>query len=196
MLLLDLGIMVRDLKLPTRRVVHVGGNVGEEGELYSSWESQVIWFEPRPDAALQIRQKYPRHIVVEAAAGSALGYEQIWLASNGQSSSLMKPNVHLDAYPGIAFKRGYDVPVIPVDVIAKETDGLVVDAQGYEESVLDGASNCLERCSWIYLEVNRAELFCGCPNIDRLDEMLSRFWRIETRWVAGMDWGEALWIAK
>lgn len=195
-MLLDLGKIVRDRGLPTRRVVHVGGNVGEEGELYSRWGSQVIWFEPRPEAALQIRAKYPQHMVVEAAAGAAVGYVGIWLASNGQSSSLLEPESHLDCHPEVTFKRGYEVPVIPVDAVAQETDALVVDAQGYEERVLKGAGKCLEQCSWIYMEVNRGELFRGCPHIERLDEMLHRYRRIKTRWVVGTDWGDALWMVK
>lgn len=195
-MLIDLAQIVRERRLPVGRVIHVGGNIGEEGELYSSWGSQVIWFEPRADAAMQIRRKYPTHIVVEAAAGATVGFSPIWLASNGQSSSLLRPRAHLELHPEISFERSCEVPVIPVDLVAQESDALVVDAQGYEEYVLEGARKCLGRCQWVYLEVNRAELFKGCPTIERLDELLVRHRRVETRWVLGRNWGDALWVLK
>jgi len=182
--------------LPRRRIVHVGGNVGEEGTLYHSWGSQVIWWEPRPDAAAEIRSRYADDLVVEAAAGNGIGITELHLASNGQSSSLLAPVTHLQEHPEVTFAGRLRVAVMPLDLVVSWADGLVCDVQGYEDRVLVGAQRLLSTLSWVYLEVNRAELYRDCAQIATLDALLGDFDRVATHWEPGHDWGDALWVRK
>jgi FkbM family methyltransferase len=180
--------------LPRRRIVHVGGNVGEEGPLYRSWGSQVIWFEPRTEAAQYVRRRYPEDIVVQAAAGETVTIADLHLASNGQSSSLLEPANHLHEHPEVTFTGLERVLVMPLDLVVQVADGLVADVQGYEDRVLAGASNLLDTLSWVYLEVNRADVYRQCARIEQLDAMLPAFTRVATQWEPGHDWGDAIWI--
>lgn len=182
--------------LPRRRIVHVGGNVGEEGPLYRSWGSEVIWWEPRPEAADYLRRRYPDDIVVQAAAGEAVTIADLYLASNGQSSSLLEPANHLREHPEVTFKGLERVLIMPLDVIVQKADGLVADVQGYEDRVLAGASKLLDTLTWVYLEVNRADVYCECARIEQLDDMLKAFTRVATQWEPGHDWGDAIWIRR
>ena len=54
--------------------------------------------------------------------------------------------------------------------------------------------NYLKYFKWIYLEVNRAEVYKDCWLIDKIDAFLSYygFERVETKWVG--NWGDALYI--
>jgi FkbM family methyltransferase len=193
-MLIDLNQHLADL--PKRRIVHVGGNVGEEGPLYRSWGSQVIWLEPRPGAAEAIRQRYPDDMVVQAAAGAGCGVVDMHLASNGQSSSLLAPHKHLDEHPEVRFCGTQQVAMVQLDLIVTRADGLVADVQGYEDRVLLGARGLLKSLSWVYLEVNRAELYRECARIETLDELLAGFDRVVTHWEPGHDWGDALWVRR
>lgn len=181
---------------PKARIVHVGGNVGEEGRLYQEWGSQVIWWEPRPDAAAEIRSRYADDLVVEAAAGNSLGVFDMHLASNGQSSSLLEPVTHLREHPEVTFAGRVRVAVMPLDLVVHRADGLVCDVQGYEDRVLVGAQRLLGTLSWVYLEVNRGELYRDCAQIQTLDALLGDFDRVATYWEPGHDWGDALWLRR
>jgi FkbM family methyltransferase len=192
-MLIDLREHLRDL--PKHRIVHVGGNVGEEGGLYQEWGSQVIWFEPRHDAAEQIRHRYAEDLVVEAAAGNTFGWHDLHLASNGQSSSLLEPETHLREHPEVRFHGRQRVAVVPLDVVIHRADGLVADVQGYEDRVLVGAQRLISTLSWVYLEVNRAELYRDCARIEALDALLGDFERVATCW-SDHNWGDALWVRR
>lgn len=181
---------------PKGRIVHVGGNVGEEGRLYQEWGSQVIWWEPRPEAAAEIRSRYADDLVVEAAAGCTVGLMTLNLASNGQSSSLLAPATHLQEHPEVTFTRCMQVVVVPIDMIVHRADGLVCDVQGYEDRVLVGANRLLGSLSWVYLEVNKGELYRDCARIETLDALLGDFERVATHWEPGHDWGDALWVRR
>lgn len=178
--------------LPRAVVAHVGGNFGEERETYRSWGSRVYWWEPRPEAASELRRNCPDDVVVEAAAGESAGRGVMRLSSGGQSSSLLRPTGHLAAYPHISFEGELEVSVLPLDMVVARADGLVVDTQGYEDRVLHGATRLLGGLSWAFIEVYKEDLYEGGARIEDLDSILSGFRRVETVWAGA--WGDALWV--
>jgi hypothetical protein len=70
-----------------------------------------------------------------------------------------------------------------------------MDVQGYELEVLKGSKKTLENVEYIYTEVNRANVYDGCVQIEELDSFLRGFGfgRKETNW-EGVTWGDALYI--
>jgi hypothetical protein len=72
-----------------------------------------------------------------------------------------------------------------------------MDVQGYELEVLKGASKFLSHIQFIYCEVNRAEVYEGCPMIEEIDQFLGEynFERVDTNW-AGDTWGDALYVKR
>ena len=74
-----------------------------------------------------------------------------------------------------------------------------IDVQGYELEVLNGATKSLEDVDYILSEVNKAELYKGCPMIEDIDEFLGKFSfsRVKLEWyTGGEDWGDALYIKR
>jgi hypothetical protein len=69
---------------------------------------------------------------------------------------------------------------------------LMMDVQGYELEVLKGARETLGSIDHVFTEINRAELYEGCPMAEDLDLFLAGFgfFRAETDW-AGGTWGDA-----
>jgi hypothetical protein len=54
----------------------------------------------------------------------------------------------------------------------------------------------MNQLKYIYVEVNKRELYEGCTRVDDLDQFLSDFGfkRKTTRWVLGKGWGDALYL--
>ena len=74
---------------------------------------------------------------------------------------------------------------------------LNIDVQGYELEVLMGAQELLPQISMIIAEVNRDEMYAGCPMIEDIDNFLAEhgFKREHTSWQSP-SWGDALYIKK
>ena len=72
---------------------------------------------------------------------------------------------------------------------------LNLDIQGAELLALKGMKNSLEKINYIYTEVNSAEVYKKCAQIEELDEYLSEFGfkRVETK-MTPYEWGDAFYI--
>jgi hypothetical protein len=70
-----------------------------------------------------------------------------------------------------------------------------IDVQGYELEVFKGGSEYLNHIDYVMTEVNRDEVYKGCPRIEELDEYLGTygFERVESTWDGG-TWGDALYV--
>jgi hypothetical protein len=82
-----------------------------------------------------------------------------------------------------------------IDLDLSKYNFLNIDVQGYELEVFKGAFGSLKNIDYIISEVNRDEIYEGCPHIDELDNFLIQFnlQRVETNW-AGDTWGDAFYI--
>ena len=50
-----------------------------------------------------------------------------------------------------------------------------IDVQGYELEVFKGSLKTLEKIDYIYSEVNKAELYEGCAQMNELDNFLGEY---------------------
>ena len=76
---------------------------------------------------------------------------------------------------------------------------LCIDVQGYELNVLKGSINSLNNVEALVVEINRKELYEGCPHVSEIDNFLKDFdyVRIVTKWwKKTIPWGDALYIKK
>jgi len=118
-----------------KKILHVGGHIGEEGNIYKSIGAEFLFVEPVPEYAEKIRKR--GFNVLEVAIGergerefnvrgafssflkrkkSELDYQRKWLAKTGEKQYKIK------------------VKVIPLSDIQEGFDTLVVDTEG---TVLD-----------------------------------------------------------
>ena len=115
-----------------------------------------------------------------------------------QSSSLLKPKVHITHHPHVKFPETEDVEVKVLDDFDYTKYNFInMDVQGYELEVLKGATETLKHVDYVYCEVNRDEVYEGNAYVEELDEFLSAYGmeRVETSW-EGQIWGDALYIKK
>lgn len=200
----ELGLWARH-NIKPKGVLHIGANRGEEAPVYLGLGvAKQMWFEANP---------YLFERLTEAIKGnqSALAYnfcigdregEQTILheANNqGQSSSILALGTHKQQHPDVHYVR--DIPVtmrridalIPIDAM-KEYDFLNIDIQGAELMALVGMGDHLQFIKWAYIEVNRANVYEGCPLVEDIDLYLAGFGfkRVETKWIG--NWGDALYV--
>ncbi|MGY6710630.1 MAG: FkbM family methyltransferase [Rhizobiaceae bacterium] len=155
-------------------VIDVGANQGH----FVGWmrgrgyDGSILSFEPQRDAyeACEARWKDdPNWSGIRTALGEADAELELHIAGNSFSSSL-RPMLgrHVEALPESAIVRGEMVPVTRLDAaIPERLDAaarriyLKVDTQGYEDTVLAGATGIMDRVALIELELSLVPLYEG-----------------------------------
>ena len=210
-MLLDFNYLKNKYDLKIDGILHIGAHFGEEYETYESNDiKNLIFFEPVPVTFEKLKEKLNgKAMLVNTALGNFEGKisMNVETANNGQSSSILKPALHLLQYPHIKFEDTVEVNITTLDNFmtsyysngfmgeASKYNMINIDVQGYELEVFKGGTKTLENIDYIITEVNRDVVYHQCPFIDDLDLFLSKFGfkRVETDW-AGNTWGDAFYI--
>lgn len=161
-------------------IIHVGANIGHEfADYVQAGVGTVVYVEPTPAAfgILQSRvEQRSGHHAVQALCSSVEGQQVTFnVASNGaESSSLFELGNHGIIYPQIHYTDRLELTTTTVDRIVetrfpdKTLNLLVIDVQGAELLVLQGAPRTLEKVEAIYCEVADISLYegsCTWPEI-------------------------------
>jgi len=188
-------------------VIHVGAHEAEEIPYYLHHGiSRVLWVEANPELQFTIQQKinpYPYMTCAIFAAGEIpMDSAKLNVASNGHSSSMLSPKLHLLEHPEIEFVRSITTKIIPIDSYMSNCgyrldcyDLLVLDVQGYELHALRGAIRQLQYIKYIITEVNDSEIYSGCVTTPQLDKFLESFGFSRSKtWMTKHGWGDALYV--
>ncbi len=184
-------------------ILHVGAHKGEEIEGYiRAGVKKAVFIEPLMQNYLELEKKvkpYVGYSALRIAAGDENKTIRINLASNDlQSSSILEPFLHLTQNPEIRFFGSEEVELKRIDSLDNipRLNFWVIDVQGYELQVLKGSSERIEECDYLFIEINRAEVYQNCTKIKDLDCHLSLlgFTRVVYRWWS--LWGDALYVRK
>lgn len=209
-MLLDFRNLLVKYNLNIDGVLHIGAHYGQEIDLYLEQNiKNIVCFEP-----LVSNFSVLENIAMNRCDlfNLALGNENkkitmyVETENNGQSSSILKPHLHLNQYPTITFNHTNLVQMMKLDDFMsfylsdsknknKKFNLINIDVQGYELEVFKGSENTLQNINCIITEVNRDYLYKNCVLVDELDVFLNnfKFKRVETNW-AGNTWGDALYI--
>lgn len=187
-------------------VLHIGANVGEERFMYDKLGiKKQIWIEGNPDIFLTLKENisYNQHAV---ALNYLIGDENkesvLHESNNGsQSSSVLDLGYHKIDHPDVHYVRDIPLQMYRIDSLDLDLSGvdlLNIDLQGAELMALKGMGDIIKQFKAIYLEVNKKELYTGCPLVEDLDLFLLGFGfrRVETKFCGAFSWGDALWINK
>ena len=207
-MIFDLYSIERETGKKITGAIHVGAFVGEELNQYRNLGlCNTILFEPQPNLYKIVKDKC---LIGEKVYNVALGSEKCqkemsvsWRAGGGDhgcgaSSSLLKPKKHLIEHPEVTFPETIIVDVHTLDDYYETGyNFLNVDVQGYELEVLRGGIKMLGHIDTMILEVNRDEVYEGCPMIEDIDAFLSdlNFDRIAVHWQSD-SWGDAVYAKR
>ncbi len=202
-MLLDLESLSIKHDLKINGVIHIGAHYGEENQIYDKLKIQNrMFFEPLKKNFEVLKSNISNFPIFNLALGNETGQIKMFTESrnNGQSSSILRPKIHLKQYPHIVFDGEEVVEIIKLDDFDYnhyKFNFINIDVQGYELEVFKGGKNVLKSIDYILSEVNNAEVYENCVNVLELDVFLGEFGfeRVETNWEGG-TWGDAFYIKK
>lgn len=167
-------------------VIHVGANVGQERDLYKRYNLDVIWIEPIPEVYDVLKNNlegHDRQIAYQYLVTDKDDeqYNFNVADNNGLSSSIFDFKHHKDIWPGVGFERTISLKSITLPAFLKKEkinidkyDALIMDTQGAELLVLQGAEEILGHFKYIKAEVSDFEAYKDCCQIDDLQKYLFR----------------------
>lgn len=212
-MLIPLDYLVKKYSMHPKGVVHIGANEGQEMDDYvKAGIKHFWWIESIPDVyqkmVKHVRTKPHTVLVASNELLSDIDNENVYfnIANNGgQSSSMLDFGTHSKAHPEVKFINKIKLKTKRFDTLVNEImttsisqfDFLNIDVQGAELKVLKGMGEYLHGFKWLYLEVNKAELYKGCPMVEEIDEYVKSFGfeRVETKWT-NWGWGDCLMIKR
>ncbi len=106
------------------------------------------------------------------AAGAAGGWQHMFVDEFTQASSFLPyAPLALKEYPFLGNQQKVQVHVLPLDEILKGTtdgvtDFLIIDVQGFEDQVIQGASDTLRNCKAVMGELSLEPLYFGSSSFD------------------------------
>ncbi len=208
MALLTLSHLKKKYSMEVQTIVHVGAHEGQEvyDYLQAFPDVQINLFEPQINLFEKLEKQFIKHQQVNLfnfALGSENGKSSMYISNNkGLSSSFYKPKDHLFEHPEVNFelnKLNFDIKVLDEQKIFN-IDLLNIDTQGYELEVLKGSVKALsDNVKYLILEINKKELYEGCPLVQDLDKFLNNFNFVRTDthyWLDSFSWGDAFYIRK
>lgn len=190
-------------------ILHIGAHHAQEARTYASLGVEnVIWVEADDKTASELAEKIKPYIKNKSycfAASDVDGEEvDFYIASNGESSSLLEMEKHMVHHPHITIAGQKKVLTKRIDTFfeeenldSKDYNFVMIDVQGAELLALNGMKKSLENIDYIYTEVNDAEIYKNCAKMNEVDEFLSKynFKRVETN-MSIYEWGDAFYIKR
>ncbi|MDH5189736.1 MAG: FkbM family methyltransferase [Gammaproteobacteria bacterium] len=153
-------------------VLDVGANTGGFGKLLrdANYQGRIVSFEPLSSAWDKLLIESRKDSLWEIAPRTALGAEDgeidINIAGNSESSSVLAMlDAHASAAPESCYVDTERTPlhrldsIIPDYLHPESVPFLKIDAQGYEDRVLMGAKNFLEKTIGLQLELSLTPLY-------------------------------------
>ena len=201
-MLLDLIKINKKYGLDIKGVLHIGAHHGQENGVYDELQIENrIFFEPLSDNFKKLSENVDsKFTLINKALGDFNGTIEMYVEkeNSGQSSSVLKPSLHLVQYPHITFPDKETVEMARLDNIEFDRESfnfINIDVQGYELEVFKGASETLKSVDYIMTELNIEELYEGCARFREVELFLSEygFKIVETNW-AGFTWGDGFFI--
>lgn len=201
-MLIDFRTLFPKYGITPKGVLHIGANVGEEFQVYNKLGvKKQIWIEGNPEIFLKLKNNIssnPQAVALNYVIGDENKDVVFHISNNGsQSSSVLELGTHKQQHPNVHYVQ--DIPakmhrIDSLDLDLSGVDFLNIDLQGAEMLALKGMGDLLKQFNWAYLEVNKADVYKGCAQIDSMDLFMvaNRFRRVEIKWVG--NWGDALYI--
>jgi FkbM family methyltransferase len=168
-------------------VVHVGANAGQEREHYRQYELPVIWIEPIPEVFARLQSNIasiPAQRAVQALVAEVEGAQVEFNVSSNQglSSSILPLGKHLELWPDVGYSRTLQLRTTTIDALVRDGviappqrfNGLVMDTQGSELRVLQGALSLLPHVDYVQTEAADFEAYVGCCRLDELGAFLEQ----------------------
>jgi FkbM family methyltransferase len=199
--------LMRDHRCAIDGIIHVGANTGLEAEdYYTCGASTCLYVEPIPHIFQSLQKnisKYQTHFAVNALCSNVDGEElQFNVSNNTGSSSIFRLGRHAEIYPETKYVDGFRMRTETLDRIVHSQfpstrfSLLVIDTQGAELKVLQGAKTVLQMVDGVFVEVSEIPLYEHGCTFNEVTEFLRSFgfW---PKWlsIGRKRWGDAFYLS-
>lgn len=209
-MLIPLKTLIEEYKVNPKGVLHVGANVGEEAVQYeAAGIKNVVWIEANPEIfkTLVMNVSGLGHRCFNFCAGDENNESVTFHVANngGQSSSVLPLGTHKRNHPSVHYTHDIQVPMMRIESFfsyiptqserydLKDIDFLSMDIQGFELNALKGMGDLLNHFKWVYLEVNKEEVYKGNGLARQVYKYLEQFgFRVIVEKYTRANWGDAL----
>lgn len=206
-MLIPLPELMRRGLVDPGKVLHIGAHAGEEGAAYQKYmRSSCWWVEANERLLPKLRSAVanftPPHYVVHALVLDTPQPSKLWIANNGQSSSVLELGTHAIEHPTVWYEGYIEMDATTVDQLWAEgkiqpAPFVNIDVQGAELLVLKGMENYLAHVSTLYLEINEKELYKDCALLPDVEEWLwPRGFERRALKMLRHGWGDAVWVRR
>ena len=163
-------------------ILHIGAHLGQEAVYYQNMRKPVLWIEANPILFERLKEnikKMANQKAICALLGKHNSREiEFYLSSNdGASSSIYRFGKELE-FEDLFMISQLKLPMIRLDsaLTSKEImayDHWIIDTQGAELEVLQGAGKLIDKCSTMSVEVSRREVYDGGTKWEELKDFLN-----------------------
>jgi FkbM family methyltransferase len=128
-------------------LLYIGANSGQEIEFCKNYTQKIYAFEPIPFDSVWgqlIKHQCEKVFCYNCALSDEEGEFELYPSSNNfESSSVLKPAVHLSEFDWVKFNEPIKIKAKRLDSFdfLKDCDVIIMDVQGAELKVLNGISN-------------------------------------------------------
>ena len=162
-------------------ILHIGGHYGHEGYFYNENKLKVIWIEALPDVHAKLAQsisRYSEQIAYCCLLGDKNMSDVDFFISNNDGSASSIFNISENSNFNSVFVL--DKITIPMkrldnllsDIYMADYDHWIIDVQGAELLVLQGAGDLISYCNSITVEVSTRETYVNGAKYLELKDFL------------------------
>ena len=181
-----------------KTVIDIGANEGEAALQFNKLfpNAKIYAFEPLHDCFIKLNatmKNVPNFKSFNLSLGDKKEIKNIYRSNFAPSSSLLKmEEFHKKTFPCSAGETLETINVDTLDNVTQELEMndnilLKIDVQGYEDRVIMGARNILDRVKVIIIETSFKKLYEGQPLFSDIYELLYK-----QGFVYSGSWGEEL----
>ena len=167
-------------------VIHVGANTGQECESYDEYGLNVLWVEPIPNI-FKTLEKNIEHLQHQRAIQALVTEQdnrsyQFHVADNeGGSSSILELKDHKNIWPDVSYSETIPMTSTTLPSLLKKENinlskfnALIMDTQGSELLVLQGALPILRHFKFIKTEVADFEAYADCCQLEDINRFMKQ----------------------
>jgi FkbM family methyltransferase len=200
--------LIHEKDIPIRSILHIGANYCQEQAEYLSMANNdsIHWIEAIPKIVADVKARDPSiHIYQALLTNRDNDTKMLHIANNtGLSSSVLEFGKHSETHPSIVYVDHIKLQTTTLDTFVMTVlsgvhpNVLVIDVQGAELMVLEGAANTLPHVDIILTEVNTDQTYLGNGLVSDIDTLLGRFGfkKIHQNIWSGHTYGDAIYVSE
>lgn len=170
----------------SKGIIHIGANQGQERYQYAKLKLPVIWIEPI-DKVFTLLEKNIASFPNQRAFNCLItdlddkNYDFHIANNEGASSSILDFGGHTEIWPEVHFTDTISIKSVSLPSFLKREkidaslyDTLVIDTQGSELIILQGAESILPEFAFVKVEAPDFESYKGCCTDEQLGKFMTR----------------------